>query len=291
MAGRKKLDALIFIDTNIFLDFYRIRKSDTSLKYLNLIDKHKDKIITTSQVEMEFKKNRQNVLLEGIGKLKIIDGGEVSIPTILSQTKAAQLVGKKKKEILQQQTRLKNKIDKIFKNPNFNDPVYKSLQKLFKTKSDLNLDRSNKDRLKIRELAEKRFMLGYPPRKDKDTSCGDAINWEWIIKCALDKRKDIIIVSRDGDYGVSHNNEFFLNDWLNQEFKQRVRHRKKLILTDKLHTAFDFISVLVPKAVQEEEDTFISGNMQKKPIAYERMIDLTLLDFLAKNPPPSLPSN
>lgn len=35
----QKLDALIFIDTNIFLDFYRIRKSDVSLKYLEEIEK------------------------------------------------------------------------------------------------------------------------------------------------------------------------------------------------------------------------------------------------------------
>lgn len=29
-----RMDALIFIDTNIFLDFYRIRNSDVSIKYL-----------------------------------------------------------------------------------------------------------------------------------------------------------------------------------------------------------------------------------------------------------------
>lgn len=40
-----KLDALIFIDTNIYLDFYRIRKSDVSIKYLNEIETHKDIIM------------------------------------------------------------------------------------------------------------------------------------------------------------------------------------------------------------------------------------------------------
>lgn len=49
---------LIFIDTNIFLDFYRFKKSDITLKYLDTIDKHHSRIITTSQVEMEFMKNR-----------------------------------------------------------------------------------------------------------------------------------------------------------------------------------------------------------------------------------------
>lgn len=57
MAKKKEtLDALIFIDTNILLDFYRIRKSNVSMKYLEEIENHLDLIITSSQVEMEFKK-------------------------------------------------------------------------------------------------------------------------------------------------------------------------------------------------------------------------------------------
>ena len=62
----ESLDALIFIDTNILLDFYRIRKSDISMKYLEQMVSHKDVIITSSQVEMEYKKNRQGAILESI---------------------------------------------------------------------------------------------------------------------------------------------------------------------------------------------------------------------------------
>ena len=46
-----KIDAYIFIDTNILLDFYRIRRTDVSMKYLKEIEKHKGIIISTSQVE------------------------------------------------------------------------------------------------------------------------------------------------------------------------------------------------------------------------------------------------
>ena len=71
----KKLDALIFIDTNILLDFYRIRKSDISLKYLNEIETYKDNLILTNQVEMEFRKNRQKVILETITEVNKISSG------------------------------------------------------------------------------------------------------------------------------------------------------------------------------------------------------------------------
>jgi len=54
-------NSLIFIDTNVFLDFYRIRNSDVSIKLLDEILKHKDAVIITTQIEMEFKKNRQIV--------------------------------------------------------------------------------------------------------------------------------------------------------------------------------------------------------------------------------------
>ena len=72
MAKKKveKLDAYIFIDTNILLDFYRIRRTDISMKYLEEIEKHKDLIISTSQVEMEYKKNRQLAILESISEVK-----------------------------------------------------------------------------------------------------------------------------------------------------------------------------------------------------------------------------
>jgi len=206
---------------------------------------------------MEFKKNRQVVLLESIGKLKIIDGNEISIPTILSQSKNAKIVIDIKNKISQRQKRLKQKIEKIFKNPVYNDPVYKSLERLFKNNSKINLHRTNEERFIIRDLAKKHFMLGYPPRKEKETSFGDAINWEWVIKCAFDNQKDIIIVSRDSDYGATYANELFINDWLAQEFKQRVGRKRKIILTDKLNIAFKLISVTVTKAMKEEEEKFI----------------------------------
>ena len=173
------------------------------------------------------------------------------------------MVNEKKKAISKHQQVLKTRIEKILKNPKFNDQVYKSLEKIFTNDSNINLNRENELRFNIRDLAKKRFELGYPPRKDKDTSYGDAINWEWIIYCAQNFSKDIIIVSRDSDYGVNYLNEHILNDWLTQEFKQRVSSRKKVILTDKLHTAFNYLSISVTKEMKKEEDKFVNDSTTK----------------------------
>ncbi len=263
MAKKKeKLDALIFIDTNIFLDFYRIRKSDVSMKYLEEIERHKDLIITTSQVEMEFKKNRQPVILESIGEVKKINNVNITVPAILSDTKAVQMIEKSKKTIASKQKELKERIEKILKSPHYNDPVFKSLQKLFSNDSNINLNRDNKIRFTIRNLAKKRFLLGYPPRKKTDNSIGDAVNWEWILKCAEITGKHIILVSRDSDYGCTYDDDSHINDWLKQEFKQRISQKRKIILTDKLHKAFQLVEIPVTEEMIKEEEIVIHNSIK-----------------------------
>lgn len=256
----EKLDALIFIDTNIFLDFYRIRRTDVSMKYLEEIVKHKDIIVTSSQVEMEFKKNRQSAILESITEVTKKGNINLSVPAILSDSQALKMMKKAKQDIDDQQRKLKLQIERILKNPNQNDQVFKCLQKVFSNKSIINLDRENKLRFTIRNLAKKRFLLGYPPRKKDDNSIGDAVNWEWIIKCAELTGKHIIIVIRDTDFGTISESESYLNDWLRQEFKQRISQKRKLILTDKLSKAFQLVKIPVTKEMIEEEKIVINDN-------------------------------
>ncbi len=264
MAKKKteKIDALIFIDTNIFLDFYRIRKSNVSMKYLDEIEKHKGLIITSSQVEMEFKKNRQSVILESISEVKKINNVNTNVPAILSNAKAVEMIEKSKENISNKQKELKGIIEKILKNPSYNDPVYKSLQKLFRHNSSINLNRENKIRFKIRNLAKKRFILGYPPRKKGDNSIGDAVNWEWVLKCAENSGKHIILVTRDSDFGCNYEDDSFLNDWLKQEFKQRISQKRKVILTDKLSRAFQLVEIPVTDEMIEEEEKVIDVSMR-----------------------------
>ncbi|TCK64039.1 hypothetical protein DFQ05_2732 [Winogradskyella wandonensis] len=256
------IDALIFIDTNIFLDFYRIRKSNVSLKYLEQIEKHLDLIITSSQVEMEYKKNRQAVILESITEIKKIGTVTGKVPAILSDSKTVEMITKSRKDIQKRQKKLRDKIEKILKSPVYNDQVYKSLQKLFSNKSKINLNRENKKRFTIRNLAKKRFLLGYPPRKKSDNSIGDAVNWEWIVSCAIDSGKNIIIVTRDSDFGCVYDGESYLNDWLKQEFKQRVSRKRKIILTDKLSLAFQLVKIPVTKEMIQEENKVIKDSLK-----------------------------
>jgi len=253
-----KIDALIFIDTNILLDFYRIRKSDISLKYLQEMENHKGILILTNQVEMEFRKNRQRVIFETITEVNKISAGNLNIPTILFDAKPADMIKSAQKQIATQQKKIKERIDKLLASPGTQDKVFQTLQKIFKTASEYNLNRDNKKRFAIRRLALKRFYLGYPPRKKEDNSIGDAINWEWIIDCASRTDKHIILVTRDGDFGINYGDNSYLNDWLQIEFKERISQKRKIILTDKLSKAFKLVEIPVTTEMIEEENTIIS---------------------------------
>jgi hypothetical protein len=252
-----KLDALIFIDTNILLDFYRIRKSDISLKYLEEIERHTDILILTCQVEMEFRKNRQKVILEALGEINKSVTNGVGVPTILFDAKPVEMIKKAQTQISSQQKKIKERIGRLLENPGTQDKVFQTLQRVFKTASDFNLHRENKKRYAVRKLALKRFYLGYPPRKKEDNSIGDAINWEWIIDCAQRTEKHIILVTRDNDFGINLGDSSYLNDWLKIEFKERISQKRKIILTDKLSSAFKLVKIPVTNEMIEEEATVI----------------------------------
>jgi hypothetical protein len=249
-----KLDALIFIDTNILLDFYRVRNSDVGLELLELIEKHKDIIITGSQVEMEYKKNRQRVVLETLNAQKQPEWSGLTPPAFLADAKPAKMIAKARESIKTQQARLKKRITSILEKPGSSDIVYKTLQKVFRNSCEYNLSREKKLRFEIRNLARKRFVLGYPPRKQGDTSIGDAINWEWILRCTVQSGKHVILVTRDTDYGISYDKRYYLNDWLRQEFAERVKNiRRKIVLTDRLAEAFKLVKIPVSQKAAAAE--------------------------------------
>lgn len=50
------LNTLIFVDTNILLDLYRVRSGgDANLELLRHLETNQEKLIVTDQVEMEFR--------------------------------------------------------------------------------------------------------------------------------------------------------------------------------------------------------------------------------------------
>jgi hypothetical protein len=247
----KPIQSYAFIDTNIFLDFYR-SNNEANITLFNKLTQAKDRIICTYQVEMEFLKHRQETILTSLKDLSAdID---TSIPAVVADESILSSMNKLKKEAKKKKQRIEKRVLSILSYPK-DDRIYSVLADIFSSKSRYVLKRDMPERQTIKRLARKRFLLGYPPRKQRDTSIGDAINWEWFIHCASFLSGRFIIVSRDSDYGCEQLGKYFLNDQLKQEFRDRVG-QKSIVYTKKLSDALKSLEINVTqKEMKAEEDT------------------------------------
>lgn len=262
MAGNQNANWIIFVDTNVFLDFYR-QPGDYATRQLGALERHKDSLIICEQVWMEFLKNRQKAILSGIEKMSA-PKQVLNVPPILLDTQPKKMAEKHFAKTAQNYKKMEKKIAEILTEPQMYDPVYKSVKRLFKSNSKFNLKRPNQIRFQIREKAEKRFKLGYPPRKNADSSIGDAYNWEWILHCARSDRNNynVLIVSRDGDFGSTYKKNSLINDWLWQEFRDRVGRKHSIELTTKLSDALRKLDEAVVPEDEEIEEETLSRNFK-----------------------------
>jgi hypothetical protein len=237
-----KLQKLLFVDTNIWLDFYRSR-NETGLALLRHVENVADRLIVTYQLESEFKKNRQVAIVEGLQELKA--PSQISRPGIFSDARASEVLARSMKEADKRVKTLKARLAKALEDPSRHDPVYQACQRLFHKGNALTLTREDKVRHTIRRRAFRRFLHGCPPRKKNDTSIGDSINWEWMVHCAMQQNAELVIVTRDADYGLHYENRSYINDHLRQEFSERVSQKRSLLLYSRLSDALKHFSVPV----------------------------------------------
>jgi hypothetical protein len=245
---------LLFVDTNIFLDFYRAG-GEAGLTLLEHIEKVADVLIMTDQLEMEFLNNRQTVISAALAKLTA-PAIPSFVPAFLLDSQNAAGIEKNIQQIKKRVETMKQRYARCLKDPSVSDPVFKTFKGIV-AKSSRNLKAATaEERKEILTLANERYQRGFPPRKKQDQSIGDAINWEWILACAKGIPADVLIVSRDSDYGLLSDGGY-LNDWLAQEFKEKVSIKKKAQLFPSLTQALKKLGVKVTAAEEKEEQNII----------------------------------
>ena len=105
---------------------------------------------------------------------------------------------------------------------------------------------------------------------------GDALNWEWIVYVAQKSGKDIAIVSRDADYGIEIKDKTYINDWLIQEFRDRVAKKRKLTLHTRLSPALKLANIKVTKKAEKDEKDFVEGSVAVKTIPMDSNQELLI---------------
>lgn len=245
---------LLFIDTNIWLDFYRA-SAGPGLRLLEHVESIGSRLIASYQLEMEYKTNRQAVIKMALGLLK--SPPAIERPGIFSDAKALAALERNIRDASNRLDVLRRRLQRAFKNPSTCDPVYKACQRLFHQRSPLVLTRDNECKYTIRRKAMRRFFHGCPPRKNGDNSFGDAFHWEWMLDCAVRENAELVIVSRDSDFGVQLDGHSYVNDHLRHEFSQRVSKKRKLLLYSRLAEALKHFAVHVTRDEEAEEEAMI----------------------------------
>jgi hypothetical protein len=252
----KKQRPLLFVDTNIFLDFYRA-EGQAGLTLLKHVESVSESLIMTDQVEVEFLNNRQKVISLVLQNLKL-PSLPPFIPAYFSESRTAVGIERNQKQIRERIQKLKQRFARVLKDPSIYDPVFKIVKKVTAKNTTLNLKFAGAEKERIVELASQRFQRGFPPRKKQDQSIGDAINWEWILSCSKSAAKDVVLVSRDSDFGLVYDGKGYLNDWLEEEFKEKVSIKRRIELTQSLAQALKRLSVPVTPDEEHEEQALIA---------------------------------
>lgn len=274
----KSKPCLLFIDTNILLDFYRSR-NDAGISLLSKIDALHDQTITTCQVEMEFKKNRQKVMSESVSLMKAPDFN-LSTPAFLSDAATVKVIKDRVHDVKKRVEKLRARVLSTLENPKTHDRIYQTIQRLFNNSGPLNLRYDTPEYRRVWRKAMRRFLEGRPPRKKEDTSAGDAVNWEWIICCIERTNRDVIIVSRDADYGLALEGKGYANNWLTDEVKERVNQQRKLILVDRLSAALKLLDVKVTREEITSERATIKATAPAHQSEIENLIEDVVHDLL-----------
>ncbi|WP_282025532.1 PIN domain-containing protein [Limimaricola cinnabarinus] len=246
--------SLVFIDTNIFLDFYRLR-GGAAVRQLEALRRHRSSLILTDQVKMEFLKNRQNAVAE---IWKEVPAPAVNLPAVLQDYGPSKAFKKKMMEAKTLHAEMQSKARGMLENPREEDIVFREVEQLFSEKSRWLLAENSSEFEAIFARAQRRFDLGQPPRKNKDNSIGDALNWEWVVECAIKAGGlGVMLVSRDGDFEGGGGQKSALNDYLEYEFSSRVGKNCKLTVTKRLTDALSILEETVSSEDRKAEERLL----------------------------------
>ncbi|MCF7844034.1 PIN domain-containing protein [Candidatus Gracilibacteria bacterium] len=236
----------IFIDSNIFLDFYRLGKED--LEKLNqLIDFVKNgdiKIYLTKQVYDEFYRHREDTFQKTY-KGFLDSKTDIQMNSIFKNYPEYKKITLLKKALEKLKSDLGQKVE--------NDMSSKSLiadevvRKIFEASFYVDSD-------KFLEMAIIRHRLGNPPGK-KNNSYGDEINWETLLSVVPDGEK-LIIVSNDGDY-ESPMSERKINSYLEDEWGKKKK--SKIYLYKTLSSFFREHDISIEFEIEKEKNLLVEN--------------------------------
>lgn len=234
----------IFIDTNIYLSLYHFSKDDLEkLEILvKLVKDEEIKLFYSDQINDEYKRNRERRILEAnSGFSKSV---KIEIPQIIKDYDEFNTLKDLQKSINKEINSLSKKLLEDAKS--FNLKADKVIADLFDVAIllETNID--------IHNLAKQRVEKGNPP--GKDSSIGDAINWELLLSDF--PNEELVFISDDKDF-KSLLDEKQMKSFLANEWKD-----KKQSEIEYFHSISDFLKKYykdIKLSTELEKDSLINN--------------------------------
>jgi predicted nucleic acid-binding protein len=236
---------LLFIDSNIFLNFYHFYDEDLDQlsKLVELIKKREIKLYVTTQVHDEIKRNRENRLEDAYKKFSESEC-VIKMPIFCKHYDEYADI-KRAQQLLR---KIKSSLDKKI----FRDIGEKNL-KADKIINDLIFVSTIIESDKYLPKAITRYRLGRPPGKNKN-SCGDEVNWEALI-AEIKEDGEFIIISEDNDY-INCVDKNKLKDYLIDEWKEH--NNNEIFFYKSLGSFFREHDIKIELKIEQEKDDLIN---------------------------------
>ena len=238
-------DSLLFIDSNKYLDLYRI---DQGKKLLAPLGEQIDYVFVTQQVVNEVQRNKILVAADFLRKKsKELKLQTFNLPDHLSSASIDQRsdILQKMSDIAQTIKAMNAEVDALGLGimeqiSRSEDEVSKALSPIF-----ANAVPHSSDEL---QRARERRDLGNPPGKITNP-IGDQLTWEQILTHFKDKKR-LWIISRDGDYGTVYSGKGFLNRFLYDELCKITSAPEVYLFEDIVEGINHFVDTTGVKAEQ-----------------------------------------
>ena len=215
---------MIFIDTNIYLDFFNNSQPQLK-KLLSTLVELRSKVIVPRQVVYEVSRNKVQKLAESLTELhKKARVESILLPEqhdLPGTTGKVQDWNRRRRALQQQAAELEKESRALIATlladvQHGRDPVSLALSKVFENAIDPT------DAIVV--AARDRRERGNPPGKKSDT-LGDQLSWETLLSFCEDK-SDLWFVSRDEDFGVHYDESLYFNAFLQNELTQKLPTKK-----------------------------------------------------------------
>ncbi|MCA8870123.1 MAG: DUF4935 domain-containing protein [Rhodobacteraceae bacterium] len=201
----------LFIDANIFLDFYHLSGGDIEelKKLVALIEEGDIVLFTSKQLQEEVRRNRDTKIFDALKEFQKASF-KVSFPAFCKHYPEYAEIQEALKTANSKHSQLLTKSTGDIKAENLNADTL--ISDLFSKSKDIPVSQA------IFNASINRFRLGNPPGKKKVTM-GDEVNWECLIE-GVPQIEELHFVSGDGDYASAIFPEE-LNAFLQSEWKQK----------------------------------------------------------------------